>query len=654
MHRASTVFVIALSTLILSLMLPALFVQPGSRLQAQPATPARPTQEGRQSQCAGSLEASRLPTDTIRLCESITNTVTITPECAYCLGGINIVFVRPELAGADVWTRLVAGSMITELERYAREYERDFRRPFLIQGGVVSYDADRVSRAQPMTTQLGRVESAVQRIMYGVGQDGGPYDDAARMAVRMLQEAERSDEAAGYPPCLEIVVFFGSFEGATGDRMMLTANVLRAKSIIEARTRQLYVGCSAEDTLGGCGFFAYMQPNSRLFSSRFQSRDKFRGVMVGEMRDVRERHEARPPEYLRSASLFQRIPISMSYLAGSAQPPPAEVLTGTDSTILRWDWDPYRAMEPRSVQYSARPNALGQHHIEGWAELEDLQGLRRQIPMSSLAISVTEPCAPPTPTPSPTSTITPTPPPSATPLPATATPTPSATSTPTATPTTTPTPEPRALFLPLALNERCLPERRRVDVVLVLDASTSMDDVIPGSSRSKIDAARAAAKAFLDELDLASGDRAAIVSFNAEARMAQTLTADRAALVSAIDGIELAQQTCLVCAVSMADDELSSERHTPTSQAAMIVLTDGRSNPQPVAEAVDRARLARDRGVIVFTIGLGEDIEAEALVEMASRPEFAFRAADESTLEEIYRNVARNIPCPPAAFWGGR
>ena len=86
----------------------------------------------------------------------------------------------------------------------------------------------------------------------------------------------------------------------------------------------------------------------------------------------------------------------------------------------------------------------------------------------------------------------------------------------------------------------------------------------------------------------------------------------------------------------------------------LILLTDGRANPVPPEAAVDEARRAKDAGVTLFTIGLGDDLDLEALRAMASRPDAFLRAPDAADLAEAYRAVARRIPCPAAAFWGGR
>lgn len=57
---------------------------------------------------------------------------------------------------------------------------------------------------------------------------------------------------------------------------------------------------------------------------------------------------------------------------------------------------------------------------------------------------------------------------------------------------------------------------------------------------------------------------------------------------------------------------------------------------------------------MVYTIGLGDDLDLEALEAMASRPSFFFRAPDAEDLAAIYASIAVDVPCPAARFWGGR
>jgi Mg-chelatase subunit ChlD len=116
----------------------------------------------------------------------------------------------------------------------------------------------------------------------------------------------------------------------------------------------------------------------------------------------------------------------------------------------------------------------------------------------------------------------------------------------------------------------------------------------------------------------------------------------------------VAQQTRIDLAVEAAHGELVSPRASPASQPVMIVLTDGRANPVGPEAAVARAAEAKAAGIVVFTVGLGDTLDVEALRHMASRPGYFYQAPDGEDLAEIYSEIAVEIPCPPGAFWGRR
>ena len=270
-----------------------------------------------------------------------------------------------------------------------------------------------------------------------------------------------------------------------------------------------------------------------------------------------------------------------------------------------------------------------------------------------------EPSPTPTPTETPTSTPTETPLLTETPT-LTSTPRASATATPSATPTATntasPTAKPRPIYMPLALHERCDPTQQRIDVALVIDASTSMNEPTR-LGRPKIAAALEAARAFIDllSLDGPSSDQAAIVSFNAQAQLLAPLTSDRLALNAALTAITLAQQTRLDLAVAAGADALADgTRRRSSNLPVLVLLTDGRANPVPIEAAVQQAVLAKAAGITLFTIGLGEDIDAEGLAAMANTPSGFLRAPDAEDLAGAYAEVARSIPCAASAWWGGR
>ncbi|MFO7651905.1 MAG: VWA domain-containing protein, partial [bacterium] len=162
-----------------------------------------------------------------------------------------------------------------------------------------------------------------------------------------------------------------------------------------------------------------------------------------------------------------------------------------------------------------------------------------------------------------------------------------------------------------------------------------------------------AVRLFLGELDLPR-DQAAIVEFNAGADLLQPLTGRGSDLVEALRRIRVAPTTRIDLGIQVAREELGSARRGVGNMPVMIVLTDGRANPVGPAAAVREAAAARDAGVTVFTIGLGEDLDLDALRQMASKPEYFYRAPDGEDLMAIYKAIAVAIPCPREHYWGRR
>jgi Ca-activated chloride channel family protein len=170
-----------------------------------------------------------------------------------------------------------------------------------------------------------------------------------------------------------------------------------------------------------------------------------------------------------------------------------------------------------------------------------------------------------------------------------------------------------------------------------------------GGGGTKLDAALAAARTFLEQLDLAGKDQAAVVSFNSSASVLQPLTHDRAALEAALGAITPAPQTCLPCAVETGEEALGADPGLLRTRT-IVLLTDGRSNPRPVQEAVDRAAEAKARGIVIFTVGIGSELDVDALRMIASKEEYFFQSADAADLERIYLEIDRLIPCA-TTFW---
>lgn len=170
-------------------------------------------------------------------------------------------------------------------------------------------------------------------------------------------------------------------------------------------------------------------------------------------------------------------------------------------------------------------------------------------------------------------------------------------------------------------------------VMLAMDVSGSMraTDVEP----NRMAAAQAAARAFVN--DLPSATRIGIVSFAATASVVQAPTSDREDILAAIDRFQLQRGTAVGSGILMSlkalfpDMEFDLRSNNPRTDAAratsldapeksgreqfkpvppgsydaavVILLTDGQTNTGP--DPIEAARMAADRGVRIYTVGIG-------------------------------------------------
>ena len=239
-------------------------------------------------------------------------------------------------------------------------------------------------------------------------------------------------------------------------------------------------------------------------------------------------------------------------------------------------------------------------------------------------------------------------PPTATPTPTdTPTPTPSATPTPTNTPTPTPTPTPMPRYLPLALFERC-PERwRPIDVVLVVDASTSMREPA-GMGRTKLDVAREAVAAFFDRMRFGEdGDRAALVQFNSNGVILAGLTPDAAVLADALARMESNPGSRLDLGLDAASRAFADGGPSGERRRALVLLTDGLFNGSTRSEILLAAEGLRAGWVSIWSIGLGEEIDRELLAEIGGGDARYLEAPSVDDLMTIYTSLAERLTCVP-------
>jgi Ca-activated chloride channel homolog len=200
-------------------------------------------------------------------------------------------------------------------------------------------------------------------------------------------------------------------------------------------------------------------------------------------------------------------------------------------------------------------------------------------------------------------------------------------------------------------------------VILAIDVSGSMraNDVEP----SRIEAAQAAARTFIAQQPRST--RIGVVAFAGSAALVQAPTSNRHDLRAAIEQLQLQHATAvgsgiLVSLKALFPQEDFDVRKKPQGKpaapgsytaGAIILLTDGQTTAGP--DPVDAARLAAERGVRVFTVGVGTDngqiltgegwsmrvrLDEEALKIIAdlTRAEY-FYAGTAMDLKKIYESL---------------
>lgn len=393
---------------------------------------------------------------------------------------------------------------------------------------------------------------------------------------------------------------------------------------------------------------------------------------------------------LKETTIVDVVPDNMTYVEARGATPPAA--WNPVARTLTWVFTdvPFSGL---TMSYWLQPQEVGTWPTNVVATHTGTDGLSKPQagPFPIPYVVVVAPGTP-SPTPRPSATVTPTPtdpppptitptlyPPPPTDLPS-ATPTPTASATPSPTggrvtpsdtptatrtpdptptapeptvvlpPTETPTPDGYKIYLTILFNDRCF--KLYTDVVLVIDASTSMRERTDLGVQ-KLAAAKRAAKVFLDQLQLTDDlvgrhDQAAVVWFNDTARLEQPLTSDRARLDAAIDRIGMVEGTRIDAGLEVANRELlHPQRRKLENQPVVVLLSDGLPNRSTNEQVIAAADAIKRDGAYVFTIGVGrhDAIFADLLRRVASQPTDFFASASGDDLAAIYQAIAGQVIC---------
>ncbi len=201
-----------------------------------------------------------------------------------------------------------------------------------------------------------------------------------------------------------------------------------------------------------------------------------------------------------------------------------------------------------------------------------------------------------------------------------------------------------ALFLPVILNNYCADQSTASDIILAIDSSKSMLEQMEPNGPTKLTAAQEAAVSFLELLDFAN-DQAGVVSFDRTAVLQHPLSNNQSSLVTAVNGLRTDYETRIDLALIESHAELVGSRHLFGNVQVIILLTDGR--PWGVGETavIAAAANAKADGITIYTIGLGQNVNATLLEMIATTPNLYYFAPSTADLEAIYAQIATNLPC---------
>ncbi len=196
-----------------------------------------------------------------------------------------------------------------------------------------------------------------------------------------------------------------------------------------------------------------------------------------------------------------------------------------------------------------------------------------------------------------------------------------------------------------------------IDIVIAMDVSGSM--LAKDFSPNRLEASKVVAKDFIQGR---KNDRIGLVVYEAESFTQCPLTTDKTVLLDLFDEVQTGLMeggTAIGMGLATAVNRL---RESDARSRVVILLTDG-VNTHGKIHPVSAAEIAAEFGIRVYTIGVGTNgmapspvnkdvmgnyiykmmpvkIDEETLQEMAEIADGKyFRATDESSLEEVYKEI---------------
>lgn len=188
------------------------------------------------------------------------------------------------------------------------------------------------------------------------------------------------------------------------------------------------------------------------------------------------------------------------------------------------------------------------------------------------------------------------------------------------------------------------------DVALVIDLSGSMNNDNEDPPQPLTDAL-GAASTFAS--NLGAQDGLSLITFASEAELELPITNDASLVARWIRNLTIAEGeetgfTNTIEALELADEELNSENHNPDARRVAVILTDGQpTDPDDERAIIEETIALADqldlKGIEIYAIGLGSEVDRDFIRELASGPENAYFALTGINLAEDLTTVYGNI-----------
>jgi Mg-chelatase subunit ChlD len=189
------------------------------------------------------------------------------------------------------------------------------------------------------------------------------------------------------------------------------------------------------------------------------------------------------------------------------------------------------------------------------------------------------------------------------------------------------------------------------DVMLAIDLSGSINDD-GGTPAEPLETVLRAASGFAKRLK--DEDQVGIATFATNAFIVEQLSTDRNRVANQVRALRVEPKeergsTNTGDGLKAGIVELLSERHNKNARKVIVLLTDGKANAperkdiKPEAYAQALAAEAYQRGVEVYTIGLGTSVNTEFLASLATSEKHSYQAVNKETLDEIYRTISQAL-----------